>query len=297
MPKRTDRFEKLYDQVTNALENHAASLKAPQGDWLKDLVRVFKLQFKEWPGNNLQIKVYLNALEADKLPIVVSLAGHVYLHVAYDLPRAIAASMARDRHGLEGTNTSSIFDASVMTPSRTISRQVYIDVGPSFAQVLEDEEAVKLATNGWLTKKFLGWVTQYAPGLSAVRVMANWVIALRSVAWIYAEILADANPKERADIIHGLTNRLYGTLEDALTKKWIFGIPYLSPPTLFAWVLLMGATLFYTWTAMSLALLLLLAQFFFAYWKAFRLVDILGREIFLNMVEPLSAKEVYPRRR
>jgi hypothetical protein len=77
---------------------HYSTYNLP-ADWLTCLTGAFKQQFDGWPDDP-RLGVYLSGLETWRNKAVhpaIRLAGHVYLHIGYDLPRRLAVTLGADR--------------------------------------------------------------------------------------------------------------------------------------------------------------------------------------------------------
>ena len=110
----TSDFAKLYEVVTARLEDflrQARQRKPPVSNdddrWLSYLIEVFRQLYDDW-----QIDPALNGYMSDlevwpseypnpkKVHRLFRLAGHVYLHVAYDLTRGVLSTLvALDENG------------------------------------------------------------------------------------------------------------------------------------------------------------------------------------------------------
>src|SRR6187455_1780857 len=116
MKYRTDDFSRLYGIVTAQLSSLASNVywrSDAERQWLAYLVVVFQQLFEDWEDDPKLVK-YLSALVTDakgrRVHRVFRLAGHVYLHVAYDLVRGVAATLDAsppvDRHDLHVASSS-----------------------------------------------------------------------------------------------------------------------------------------------------------------------------------------------
>src|SRR5437773_185579 len=97
---RTERFDKLYSQVTRDLraflveEQHLQRLSPQCALWFDCLMRLFLNEFGRWPlYAGTAVGEYLALLESPGVHSDFRLAGHAFLHIAYDLPRCIAPTL------------------------------------------------------------------------------------------------------------------------------------------------------------------------------------------------------------
>ncbi len=163
-------FEALYDDVTKGLAGFVseatskAQISAAEDRWLQDVTNGFTDQFFKWgdkPPANASIAAYLQMVA--RAPKIVRLAGHAFLHIGYDLPRVLADHM--NDCGLD----------------RARKRGLFLKPTPMFRQIFMD--TLKKGTFG-IVGRALGF-------MEPIEVLAYWVVSLRSIAWIHAEILTD----------------------------------------------------------------------------------------------------------
>lgn len=204
---RTDRFETIYGLVTDTLQEYARDavskgrMLPPDDAWFADLIRGFWNEYQRWPlyaGSN-DIADYLGIFEARGIHRDLRLAGHVFLHIAYDLPRVIADKF------------------SSHAGSRTRGRELFLRPAPRLLRVL-----LQYASGG-----AFGMVGRLAGRVEPIRFLGYWVIALRSVAWIHAEILADAAAdRPRLETQMGIAIR--NAAVEATSHRWVLGVPELD---------------------------------------------------------------------
>jgi hypothetical protein len=203
-------FGRLYDAVTAELRLFIAEA-AQRGEvtpaeieWFEDIIVGFTAEFDAWPVTpQPHIRGYLDLFDTTPSRIL-RIAGHAFLHVAYDLPRVLANHM----------NHPQI--------NRNQIRNLFLRPAPRFRQVFRQH----------LRKGGFGFILRPVGSVGPVEVLAYWLIALRSVAWIHAEILADSQA-DRIRLEQELAAALHAAGDDARSKPWIFGVPRLEISRLF----------------------------------------------------------------
>jgi hypothetical protein len=214
---QTDRFRALYEEVTHDLEKYIKDeLTGIEATWFRDdLIRGFDAEFLNWEKAKGATADYLYRLDESSVHDDVRLAGHVFLHIAYDLPRVLADTFLA-RKGIQSTG-----------------RTAFIRPNPRFLKVfLAHLKSGRLGVLGW----FVGHV-------DAMRVLGFWVIALRMTAWIHAEALAEAhdpqnptNRDKRNDLEARMADGLHRAADRALSQRWIVGVPDLDSSVMVAGV-------------------------------------------------------------
>lgn len=214
----TSDFARLYGIVTEKLSSLAADSywrEDAERRWLAYLVVVFQQLFEDWE-RDVNLTTYLSALErwpagyGRPVHRVFRLAGHVYLHVAYDLVRGVAgtldASPSVHRTELEVAASSTdtfVTPAPVIAASRPDARLTFLAAAPAFSEALDSEAGVDLLGDVTLWAKVLGVLTKRKRRL-ALQAIAQWVLALRNAALITAEIIADMPPTRRLATVQKL---------------------------------------------------------------------------------------------
>jgi hypothetical protein len=185
-----DDFLSLYDDVTVALRSFVraglkhGSMTKDEQLWFEQLIGGFDGKFKDWPNakRGTAIGEYLRLFDARRVSKPLRVAGHAFLHVAYDLPRVIADSLnsrpATDRPRL---------------------RSLFLMPGPVFRERFMAQ--ARAGTFGVLLRP--------VGHLRPAEILAYWLLSLRSVAWIHAETLADSG---------GLRPTLESQLADGLLE-------------------------------------------------------------------------------
>lgn len=227
MPVDTSRFHSIYDAVTADLRNylweeHTASpsrLSTQEMAWFEFLIYHFQREYKSWPQSaEPRVITYLDT--AEKCGADLKLAAHVFLHVAYDLPRMICLSF--EQYG-------------GMDPGW---RGVFVRPGPRFLRVFQQQ----------MRDGTFGMLGRLVGQLDAAQALGYWLIALRSVAWIHAETLHDIQRSRGYQLLHvhrRMIDAMNTSLNEARKKPWVLGIERLNNPHLTAGVPLFGAA--FTW--------------------------------------------------
>jgi len=202
-PEATLGFRHIYDDVTATFIKYIASARLAgiatldEEAWFTQLIVSFEEAFQQWPvTGNADIQQYLALFEAPHVPRQLRLAGHVFLHVAYDLPRKIAQSFA-------------------LYPllNRESQRLIFLRPAPLLRDVF-----LRQAREGTL-----GFLARPLGYFKPLTILGYWVFALRCVAWMHAENL-QLNPALEND----LASALLRSAQEALTEPWLFGVPTLD---------------------------------------------------------------------
>lgn len=215
MKHQTTDFARLYGIVTVQLSSLTRDLywrDDADRKWLAHLVIVFQQLFEDW-DRDPKLRTYLDALErwpnpdGRRVHRVFRLAGHVYLHIAYDLVRGVAGSLdapapvgASDLH-LADPNSGWFLSPAPMI-SRPDARFTFLAAAPAFAAALDSEEGIDLLGDITIWSRLLGVLTRRKRRL-ALQVIGQWVLTLRNAALITAETIADC-PPQRSAIVKGL---------------------------------------------------------------------------------------------
>lgn len=252
MKHQTADFARLYGMVTAQLSSLASDLywrDKPDREWLAHLVIVFQQLFEDW-DRDPSLRLYLDALERWPSPEgrrvhrVFRLAGHVYLHVAYDLVRGIAGTLDAPSpvlpSDLQLANPSSAWFLSPAPKiERPEARLTFLAAAPAFAAALDSEEGVNLLGDVSMWAKLLGVLTRHKRRL-ALQAIGQWVLALRNAALITAETIADSPSPRRAAIVTKLRDgieRAQTSVSDrfSITDVYPWSFPVLGFAPLALW--------------------------------------------------------------
>jgi hypothetical protein len=211
MPHDISDFEKVYSAVTDSLIEFADAgrdsgrITLTEARWFEFLVAEFRKQFLQWEAPvHPEIESYLSLFDSASRPVRV--AGHAFLHVGYDLPRVLASSFSKFH----------------LTRSRL--RTLFLRPAPLFREIFLAQ--ARRGSFGLFSRP-LGFV-------KPMEILAYWLLALRSVAWIHSEILADAGTQAlRRDQERALAVALLESGRKAMQSVWIFSIPKLDNSDIF----------------------------------------------------------------
>ena len=206
---KLDDFHELYKEVTARLLQYirdpSSGLQPHELDWFEQLVGDFIAQYEMWSPRHPQPTIEAYLLKFDKwlMPREIRLAGHAFLHIAYDLPRVMSAKL------------------SASVKDRTRQGQIFVQAGPLFSKTFLD----------WIAAGKLGRIRKLFPQ-DAMRIMAFWVLALRTTAWVHAGVIEDFVISSPTQNLRDVEQRMAVALDDAagkaLGKTWILGIPELT---------------------------------------------------------------------
>jgi hypothetical protein len=184
------------------VEAKAGRLSKGDEAWFRGLISSFESEFRKWPTSTGDIHKYLQLFEGNEIDPHLRLAAHAFLHIAYDLPRVIATSLR------------------TISYSRSSMRTAFLRPGPVFLRAFLDH-----ATGGGF-----GILGRIAGRFEPMRALAYWVIALRSVAWVHAEILSESAP---GALDARMAQELCRAGIEATRRKWILGVPELDNSRMF----------------------------------------------------------------
>jgi len=206
---KLDDFDRLYGEVTSRLlayvQDPSTPLATHERVWFLQLIKNFIAAYQTWNPQHPQpeIEAYLRRFDKWFLAREVRLAGHAFLHIAYDLPRVMSQMLA------------------LSAVERTRQGQIFVQVGPLFSKTFLD----------WVASGNLGLIRKLFPP-AAMRVMAFWVLALRTTAWIHANVIQDLlsySQLPSSDVVEQSMGRALNKAADkALGQTWILGIPELN---------------------------------------------------------------------
>lgn len=187
-------FSILYEKVEQYLTAYVSNRKNPdrlslqEKEWFTFLITNFRTEFSKWEAD-LKLHHYLDYFRDGSN--AYKTLGCAYLHIAYDLPRVIADSL-KVQHSF----------ASGLDIGR--ARGIYLQQAPAFFELIENH-----GTNKEVFGRFFSFLNGIIPDrFSLVGVMGNWILALRTTAWVHAEILNSCVPGKRAELEDTLLNAI-----------------------------------------------------------------------------------------
>lgn len=256
MRYETSDFARLYAIVTSNLEAFIGTgerdpdfpISVRDAEWLRYLIVVFRQLFNDWQVDS-GLSEYLGSLErwpargrkARRVHRLFRLAGHVYLHVAFDLTRGLAGTLPApvaatriDRSDLFVPASSDSFarPEPVIAHSRNDARMLFLRASPAVDQALQSDEGITLLEEVSVWAKALRFFPS-KKRRQVLLVMAQWVIALRGSAWIAAETIADTAPPARAEFVARLRQAVIDAQTGVAERFRVtdfepFGFPILS---------------------------------------------------------------------
>ncbi len=206
-------FRDLYDEVTGTLRFFADDgvrrheISPFEDRWLVELIDGFEAEWRAWDctAHTGALSHYLSLFDDERMSSSLQLAGHVFLHIGYDLPRVIARMLRK-----------------IKPPRDRIRlRSLFLRPAPLFRELLVKRIARQLPS------PFRRMLAQFKPA----EVLGYWILSLRSVAWIQGETLADTtNPAAmEAQLLAALIN----VAGEVSQLKSSFNIPRLDNSRLF----------------------------------------------------------------
>lgn len=252
-------FGLLYRRVGRKFRARWSDLRAGgarnHARWLAFLVGRFRRQYRGWHAND-DLADYLRVF-IHRRPWLLRLAGCVYLHVAHDLPLTVAESFE-----MGPNDNPPLID-------RNRARSIFLAMGPEFAEVLH--RSARAGDLGWRAR-VASWLPWSRWG---TRILSQWVISLRTVAWIHGEMLHSWGPRQ--DLRRRLAQAVTTAALKTSSRFWILGLPIESPilAAMFPFILVVGPGFFSILSSISLLTL------WWYWWHRYqvRLIGHLGREI------------------
>jgi hypothetical protein len=191
---QTGPFLLLYETVTAEIRGHAVGrLWNPDEALFFDcLIAGFYQEYLKWPSGPVTDE-YLELFHRSSFR-ALAVVAHAYLHLAYDMPRVLADTF----RALPG-------------PVRTDVSPRYLDLQDGLKRVLDDAGSDRQIMG--VIVLALGWL----PGRSHfLDVFGNWILVLRSNAFLHAEILA-ARGAQRANDESHLLDSVYRAASQVVT--------------------------------------------------------------------------------
>jgi hypothetical protein len=208
---QTQEFASLYARVTADLKRHLDSeqqsgrLSPADRVWFDSLIVGFDAEFQRWPTYTTgPVFEYLDLFESRRASPHLRLAAHAFLHIAYDLPRVISATLQ-----LQPAYT------------RESMRIAFLRPGPVLLKVF-----LAHARDGQL-----GLFARLLGRLEPARAIAFWVLALRSIAWVQAEVVADRGGCAQCE--RNMAVLLLKAGREAIAHRWVLGVSELDNSRLF----------------------------------------------------------------
>lgn len=206
--KEIEPFGLMYEGVEYRLEWYVDNpvnpdrLSDSEKDWFNFLIENFRAEFDEWPKDE-KLRPYFDHFLGRPKPYRAM--GGAYLHIAYDLPRVIADSLAPERTFNDDLDFGR-------------ARGIYLQQTPTFFKVIE-EYGTKMKIFGpfALINFLISWIN---PRLSLAGVMGSWILALRTTAWVHGEILHDSTSEMRRNLEKNLRSAVIEATREVSRSRW-----------------------------------------------------------------------------
>lgn len=189
-------FDRTYKSVTAAIATEAGKLPSPSSNWLHRLITTFNVERQLW-NTRQELEGYRRRWSKLRSNLFRLVAG-AYLHIGYDLPRAIADDWPGMGDWVRG-------------PKKMEAQTVYFDLRGIFPASMERSVS---------DFKAVGWAAIIFRRFSK-RTLKNadiWVDNLRRAAWQHAEILALATDRPLKE--QKMAEALTAALEDSSDIFW-----------------------------------------------------------------------------
>ncbi|MNS48896.1 hypothetical protein D3C72_814820 [compost metagenome] len=205
--RHTAPFDRVYRQVTQRIQARVQDMgPSPSSRWLADLVRAFQIERDKW-NQSEELGPYRR--EWSRLDFKVTrLAAGAFLHIGYDLPRAMADEWPKGVYPdfLE-------LDAE----------KAYQDLEPIFTRTFRDAARSPSIVGAFAL--LLGPL----PGSMQVW-FVHWVIRLRDAAWRNARVLAtmDKRSEREAMLARAMTDAISTVSDLRLHRTGSLIAPYVN---------------------------------------------------------------------
>jgi len=270
----TRPFWNVYSKVTRKLREFIL-FRADQEveEYLEFLIAGFYSEYERWYKLD-PVVGYFSLFRRARFRSL-SLVAHAYFHMGYDLPRTIADAFTA-------------FPAlGILAGGRNDARKAFLQLNDVFPKVFA-EESRSYSTNG-----IFGIIGKAIP-LTITKIPSYWVIQMRTVAWINAEMIADEPDfKKKQQIEKEILNCIVKGGQALEQEKWnpILWLTVLPAPTVTAvaaYLQYSGAETVAPWVALVFAAVLLVSAYLvLAYRGLERIAHQLGQEITRNLEEVL----------
>lgn len=199
-------FDRTYEGVTRRIRAFGAGLPQPQAGWLERLVEAFAKERATW-GVRPELANYRLRLTLLRTRLL-RLVGGAYLHISYDLPRAMADEWPGGARCPRG-------------PSEQEGQQIYFQLSDVFPAALIDS-ARDFRTVG------LAAIFQRGTAQDVLAPAALWVDHQRQGAWLNGQFLARCPNRAAAEA--KMAEAMTAAFDDAsLWRPW--SLAHLVPPT------------------------------------------------------------------
>jgi hypothetical protein len=184
-------FDIVYSDVTKRIKKRAEELNPIERSWLLKLVDTFAAERRLW-NDGEDLEGYRKRWARLRTRLLRLVAG-AYLHISYDLPRAIADDWPGQDAWLNG-------------PSEMRGEIIYQSIKEVFTESLTSN-AKRVSVVG-----LYAFALRFLP-LGMAGWISNWVLHLRRAAWDHARILA--TQPNRAECEAAMAVAMTAALEDA----------------------------------------------------------------------------------
>lgn len=161
-------FDIVYADVTAKMNEMVRLLGTPDSNWLSALIKAFQSERKKWDQSS-DLKEYVKAisrLHSKSLRLI----GGAYLHIAYDLPRAMADEWPQTGAWSNG-------------PTVLRASQIYLEINNVFPEVM-NKNSIKYRVTGGLS-----FILRVKKENFFVETAQTWIDMLRRGAWQHAQML------------------------------------------------------------------------------------------------------------
>jgi hypothetical protein len=213
-------FWNVYSKVTAKLRKYGRDQNDVDiEEFLEFLIGGFYAKYESW--NDLDgAAEYFEFFKKARFRSL-SLVAHAYFHMGYDLPQTIAELFVAAPN------------PEILAFGRNKARQTFLALNYVFPEVFA-EESKSYSTNG-----IFGLLGKIIPS-GVIGIPSYWVLDMRAVAFINAEILADEpNPTKKAQIEAQILECVVKAGRELKRNRWnpVLWLTLLPAPTLSAFQL------------------------------------------------------------
>ena len=220
--KAVSDFRNLYDGVTTAMLNHALKLRGPNElIWLIWLINEFEQRYLKWETtvNANEGSRVIALLRANDVDRVTRLCGFAYLHICLDLPVVISRSLPNP------------FASKPLTLSSSTARRLYLALGPVLEAVYKN--GMSAGAIPVTPYRVADWLVRHVSARidpEVFRVLAYWVIMLRTASWLHADTHRELSKTDQVQYESALAACIETAVDKAKkTSFWkvlsVYGVP------------------------------------------------------------------------
>jgi hypothetical protein len=174
-------YREVEDQLKAYVDDpsNPHNLSDDEKKWFRFLIDNFRTEFNAW-GGKAELEPYFQHFSRGSKPYRAM--GGAYLHISYDLSRVIADSLKSNQAFSFGL-------------AHARARGLFLLQAPIFFHLVEE-----CGKNPRIFGLPFAWINRICGArcrFSLAGVIGNWILALRTTAWVHGEILNDSSTWDR----------------------------------------------------------------------------------------------------